>query len=312
MKLIITFALALLSFHSLASNCTNEWKCSFIPYFTHVSYPVTSILGASPDEADVFAKIRAGYMEENKNVPFKGNILYFEGLADSMLNHKPLFDKLVANGFRVIAFDYMGQGGSTGSMNDTRIKDIPVLGQFVYRKYAREIETYKKPIIIGWSTGGLAAYLTALDNTAEKVVLIAPAIVPRIILGEQNFWELEFDQITLNTLSSKRYKNNEYNPHVEGIRPKSPLDAKDFATDLILTSLSARFKKVESEVKGLVLLSGKSDSYVHSIKGSIHLSHNASNFKQVLYSNSLHEIDNEVSNIQEDAQKKIVNFLLNK
>lgn len=57
-------------------------------------------------------KIRMGYYPEQG--VFKGNILYYEGLGDSMLNHAPLFEKLSQNGYRVIAFDYMGQGGSSG------------------------------------------------------------------------------------------------------------------------------------------------------------------------------------------------------
>ena len=71
-------------------------------------------------------KLRAGYLQESK-AP-KGNILYLEGLADSMFNHEQLFTALMKEGYRVIAFDYPGQGGpgprqggSQGNMNDTRI-----------------------------------------------------------------------------------------------------------------------------------------------------------------------------------------------
>jgi pimeloyl-ACP methyl ester carboxylesterase len=316
--LILAFTL-MTAFSAHALDCTKEWKslasdthCEMLPYRTHVTYPVTSIFGSSPDEADVTAKIRAGYMEEAPGISFKGNVLYFQGLADSMLNHRPLFEKITAQGFRVIAFDYMGQGGSTGSMNDTRLADIPRLGKMIYKRYARELNTHQKPIIMGWSTGGLAAYLTAIDNSASKVILLAPGIVPKVILGEQDIWQLDFDIITVATLTSKRYSAKEYNPHVDGIRPRSPLDVKDFATDLILTSMSARFQAANSEVKGLVLLSGTDDSYVNSVKGANRLGEIAPSFKQVFYPNSLHEIDNEIAPIQKDAQKQIVNFLLQK
>jgi pimeloyl-ACP methyl ester carboxylesterase len=319
MKVSSLFLLAftILGTQAMASDCTNDWKsfseknhCEYISYSTKVTYPITSIFGNSPDEAVVKASIRAGFKEENKNVPFKGNVIYFQGLADSMLNHKPLFTKLTNAGFRVIAFDYMGQGGSTGSMNDTRLIDIPKLGDIVYKRYARDQVKFKKPMIIGWSTGGLAGYLAALSESASKVVLIAPGIVPKVILGEQDFFEFEFDKITLETLTSKRYKANEYNPHVDGINPKSPLKVKDFATDLITTSLGARFKTVPASVQGLVLLSGLNDSYVSSIKSSLFLSTNAKNFKQVFYANSLHEIDNEIAPIADDAHNQILNFLL--
>lgn len=68
--------------------------------------------------------IRLGYLTANSAVPFKGNILYYQGLGDSILNHDPLFSVLTNAGYRVIAFDYMGQGGSDGSMNHTSITNI--------------------------------------------------------------------------------------------------------------------------------------------------------------------------------------------
>ncbi len=316
-KLFLLFSLIIsTTTYSSASDCDALWKsnakdshCEFFPFSTFVKYPVTSIIGNSPDSTFIDAKIRSGYMEENKDVNFKGNILYFEGLGDSMLNHRPLFKSLTANGFRVIAFDYMGQGGSTGSMNDTRMKDIPKLGILVYQRLARDIEHFRKPIILGWSTGGLAAYLAALNDQADKIILLAPGIVPRLILGEQDILELSFDKITLNTLTSKRYLPNEYNPHVDGIRPSSPLVVKDFATDLILTSIKARNSVVSKNVKGLVLFSGQKDSYVHSIWGQQRLKSIAPSFKQVVYAHSLHEIDNEITSIQQDVQKQILAFL---
>jgi alpha-beta hydrolase superfamily lysophospholipase len=319
MKLLtILFTMCLYSNYTYSSECPNEWRsgdlksnCEYLNYQVNVTYPVTSIIGNSPSEAVVKAKIRAGYLLENKKVTFKGNILYLEGLSDSMLNHKPLFDKLTNNGFRVIAFDYMGQGGSTGTMNDTRLQDIPSLALKVYQKYGRDLNQFPKPIVVAWSTGGLAAYLMALDNNLSKVVLISPAIVPSIILGEQDICAFEFDKITLETLTSKKYLPGEYNPHVEGIRPSSPLDVKDFATNLVLTSMSARFLSPYSSISGLVLLSGKEDSYVKTTKNSFYLSLSAPNFKQVQFKDALHEIDNEKKSIVDQAQKEILNFLMN-
>lgn len=316
--LLTIFTLAI-SLNASAHDCPKEWKssslkthCEWIEFKTRIKYPITSIFGSSPDEAEVKALIRTGYLEENKNVAFKGNVLYFEGLADSMLNHKPLFDKLTKNGFRVIAFDYMGQGGSKGSMNDTRLQDIPKLGKMVYQKYARDDKSYKSPMIIGWSTGGLAAYLTAIENESKKIVMIAPGIIPNVIVGEHNFKELDFDIITLKSLTGKSYAENEYNPHVEGIRPRSPLDVNDFATDLIKTSFSARFKKAHPDVSGLVLLSGKKDSFVNAKKTASRLRKIAPHFSQITYQEARHEIDNEVPSIQEDSHQQIIRFLLEK
>lgn len=312
--LIIAMSSAIFSGISEAANCDTKAssalsKCEMIPYQTSVSYPVTSIFGNSPDKAVVKASIRAGFFRENLLVPFRGNVIYFEGLADSMLNHRPLFNKLVAQGFRVIAFDYMGQGGSTGSMNDTRISDIPKLGNLIYKKYARDFKTFPKPMIIGWSTGGLAAYLSAIDNSASKVVLIAPGMAPKVILGEHNFWELDFDIITQRTLTSKKYAEAEINPHVDGIKPRSPLVVKDFASDLIFTSLSVRNSMASTKVAGLVLLSGSKDTYVKTNQNSIKLKKLAPHFKQVMYPMALHEIDNEIDSISNDSHNQVINFL---
>ena len=65
-------------------------------------------------------KLRAGLFH-SKTLPHKANVLYLEGLADSMFNHDKLINTLSRAGYQVIAFDYPGQGGSEGSMSQTRI-----------------------------------------------------------------------------------------------------------------------------------------------------------------------------------------------
>ena len=107
-------------------------------------------------------KLRSGYFRESTNpeVAFKGCILYLEGLGDSILNHEALYKVLSHAGYRVIFFDYMGQGGfkgydqagrpkpedskgSEGSMNHTRIIDplfprlqISTMAEEIWEKYA--------------------------------------------------------------------------------------------------------------------------------------------------------------------------------
>jgi hypothetical protein len=65
-------------------------------------------------------KLRAGYWQEKEQL--KGCVIYLQGLADSMMNHENYFSSLAEAGYRVMAFDYMGQGGSQGSMDNTRIQ----------------------------------------------------------------------------------------------------------------------------------------------------------------------------------------------
>lgn len=154
----------------------------------------------------VQAWIRNGYLEANPSVPFKGNVIYYEGLGDSMLNHMPLFRLLTDAGYRVIAFDYMGQGGSTGSMNDTRITTIGAIGRVIWNRQARDLANFPKHTIIGWSTGGLAAYSEASMRTdVDKVVLIAPGLVPNMLVGEQHPLRGQIDLITLSTLTKGRH-----------------------------------------------------------------------------------------------------------
>ena len=58
------------------------------------------------------ATIRTGLLKSD-SLTSLGTILYLQGLGDSMMNHAPLFNHLNRNGYNIIAFDYMGQGGST-------------------------------------------------------------------------------------------------------------------------------------------------------------------------------------------------------
>src|SRR5690606_21112615 len=107
---------------SASANCPRPWVCENVL----IPVPTTSVKG---DFKIVTPTIRAGYLPHEGE--FKGNILYFQGLGDSMLNHDPLFLKISKAGYRIIAFDYMGQGGSTGKMDNTRIKYIPWIGEIV-------------------------------------------------------------------------------------------------------------------------------------------------------------------------------------
>ena len=179
---------------SVWASCPLPWVCEKVK----LAVPYSSVKGVrfAPVE------IRAGYLPHKGE--FKGNILYFQGLGDSMLNHDPLFIKLSREGFRVIAFDYMGQGGSSGSMNKTRIQFIPWIGERIWNRFAYRKNEFQEKTVIGWSTGGLAAYLAATESKADKVILIAPGLAPRKIVGEGIFNRIP-NEITLRTLTTDVY-----------------------------------------------------------------------------------------------------------
>jgi alpha-beta hydrolase superfamily lysophospholipase len=250
-------------------------------------------------------------LPESEFTPFKGNIVYLQGLGDSIQNHDPLFSALSEAGYRIIAFDYFGQGGSEGSMNDTRISDIVKIGLQVFHEFGRDLDRRPRPIMLGWSTGGLAAYLAAQKNLADAVILIAPGLVPNWKVGTQDYYRFKFNRITLESLTTDRYDNGNYNPHVDPIKPSSPLDVKDFALNLQKTAARTRQSDftIPRDVKGFVLLSGDKDTYVNAAATEALLQRNANHFQVIQYEGSLHEIDNEVTEIRDLVQKDILNFL---
>lgn len=260
-------------------------------------------------------KIRTGILKENPNVPFKGNILYLEGLGDSMLNHDPFFKKLVEKGFRVISFDYMGQGGSEGTMNHTRVIDylfptlnISTIAKQVWEKLRRKDSNQR--IVIGWSTGGLAAYELANQGWAQTVIMIAPGICPNIDVGTGLF---HGNKITLETLTSAAtfFRNNpEKDPHVDPIKPSSPLTVPLFAANLIkVGSFQAKKWKIPSQVRGLVALSGANDTYVDSTCARQVLKRGAAKFRIISYPGALHEIDNEIPEIRNQFYADVEGFI---
>jgi len=299
MKALILLALATLSLSAFGRVCPAPWVCAQTP----MRLPYTNIVGK------IFfsdAVIRSGYLPER--APFRGNVMYFEGLGDSMLNHAPLFNKLTEAGFRVIAFDYMGQGGSTGSMNRTRIQYIPEIAKMAWSKWANP--KVASVSIIGWSTGGLAAYLATATFRIDKVVLIAPGIVPKFLVGE-GLTDWPLNHITIETLTTDRYNSRNSDPHVDPIKPESPLLVRDFALDLISQSKTARRMTISGDVQGFVLLSGDEDTYVKANGTRNILARNARHFIVKTYVGSLHEIDNERADIRNLAHADIIKFLTN-
>ncbi|MFP5384492.1 MAG: alpha/beta hydrolase [Bacteriovoracia bacterium] len=285
---------------SARATCPLPWVCEKIK----LAVPYTSMKGVRFS----LVSIRGGYLPHQGE--FKGNILYFQGLGDSMLNHDPLFKKLAQEGYRVIAFDYMGQGGSTGSMNKTRIEYIPWIGERVWNRFAFRKNDFQEKTIIGWSTGGLAAYLSASKSKADKVILIAPGIAPRKIVGEGIFNKIP-NEITLETLTTDVYFDQSSNPHRDAIKPNTPFKVPEFSANLLITAKKIQKVRVPEYVKGMMLLSGENDTYVNAEKSRKIVRKNAPHFSIRSYEGALHEIDNERPEIREEAHRDILDFLNN-
>jgi alpha-beta hydrolase superfamily lysophospholipase len=275
---------------------------------------------------------RMGFLTEAPQTVFKGCVIFLEGLGDSMRNHYPLFNKLNNAGYRVLLFDYLGQGGSEGSMNTTRVwaagdpfprsedHEIGNQARFVWERYSdRKNAVYNRTCadspkrVIGWSTGGLAAYKLAFEKWADGVVLIAPGIVPNYCVGESAGSCAK--NITRNTVITKATLTRNiyakgYDPHLDPIKPTSIVyDVPEFATNLITTSFKAREWSMPAETKGLVFLSGTEDTYVDRDETMKVLSAKAPSFQVVAYDGALHEIDNEAPAVANDMHARTIEFL---
>jgi pimeloyl-ACP methyl ester carboxylesterase len=262
--------------------------------------------------AGKMVSIRAGYIDAAPNTAFRGNILYYQGLSDSMLNHDPFFLTLAQAGYRVIAFDYMGQGGSQGEMNHTTLEHINAIGDQAWLSMARTGERAgdDRMNIIGWSTGGLAAYRKAYidPDRVRSVVLIAPGIVLGTLVGER-LKSFPPNRISLRTLTTERYTDKP-DPHVDPIKPDNPLKVPLFATRLMLESMRAQYRwKIAPEVKGYVFLSGPNDTYVNAAKTIAVLKRNTPHFQTMTFDAALHEIDNEVPSIASRFAAEAIQFL---
>lgn len=308
-KLFYFLIASILSANSFSATCERPWVCEMIDLnvpvidvdhklqaFTHI--PVVKIKVEK-------VKIRAGYYPERGY--YRGDILYLEGLGDSILNHAPLFEKLSGNGYRIIAFDYMGQGGSTGSMNNTRISNITWIARNILKKYQDKNYPKKKSTVIGWSTGGLAAYMMAAQNLVDQVILIAPGIVPNLVVGG-GLCNWPINEITIESLTTNTYID-ETDPHLDSIKPKSPMEALNFSLNLIGTSYEARKWTISRNVRGMVFLSGPNDTYVDAKKTFKVLKRNAPHFGIKIFQEALHEIDNETMDIKLELHKMILSFL---
>ena len=273
-------------------------------------------------------KIRSGYFRESTDaaVPFKGCVMYLEGLGDSMMNHVPYFTALSQAGYRVIAFDYMGQGGSEGSMNNTRIVDkvvpslqISRIAESIWEKYATMTDqvsgqncAISKKIVIGWSTGALAAYDMAHRNWADAVVLLTPGVFPKKMIGEAALNPMLMltgkPVISERTLTRNDFEGTT-NPHYDRINPATPVKVPFFSSNYLITAKLSRSWAVSPTVKGLVFASGVEDTYVDSVASTQKIQENTPHFKVVSFPGALHELDNELPEVALQVQKETVEFL---
>ena len=239
--------------------------------------------------------------------------MYLEGLGDSVANQQPLFHALSESGYRVLFFDYMGQGGSEGSMNDSRVLDpvndslqLSTQAKAVWNLYSKDCGQSKK-VVIGWSTGGLVSYKLARDGWADAVVLIAPGIHTKKFIGEAATTPSAL--VKLQPVISARTLTRSTYSHIDPAKPDSPAKVPLFAANLLASSLLSQHWRIDPTVKGLVFLSGVEDTYVDRDATIKTLKKNASHFNIVKYDGALHEIQNEIPEVAFDMYQKTIQFL---
>ena len=106
------------------------------------------------------------------HVPPRGEkplVIYFHGNGGSLRLRVDRFQKLVANGFGLLALSYRGYGGSTGSPNERGlIEDARAA-------YAYAAERYPDRIVLwGESLGTAVAIALAAEKPVSKLILDAP------------------------------------------------------------------------------------------------------------------------------------------
>jgi len=270
-------------------------------------------------------RLRAGFSPEVGEL--KACVIYLQGLGDSIRNHRPYFSHLNEAGYRVLYFDYLGQGGSEGNMDNTRVQvDSPAAPRdkfYEIQEQARFVWSYykdrknhlgqdcnrSKVIAIGWSTGGLAAYRMAHEHKLDAVVLIAPTLPPNWKLEEAWDEMSTFKQaVTEITLRRKRY-GEKPGPHLDPLHPASPGLVPAFASNVIETAKRAENWNIEGKIPGLVFLSGREDTNVIRDATLRMLARGAPQFEVKSYDGALHELDNEPVEVSNDVHARTVQFL---
>jgi alpha-beta hydrolase superfamily lysophospholipase len=246
------------------------------------------------------ATLRAGYLPENPDVPFRGNVVYLEGFSDSMRNHDAFFQEVTTLGYRLVAFDYPGQGGSEGTMNWTRVKHIPDMAEAVAARFSRP-DGPPTRTWMGWSTGGLAAYQAAAGGRVDRVVLLAPGIHIKPLVGE-------WGSVTPRTLTGHEAAGLP-DPHVEPPRPTAPAKVPFFAASILKNSIASQHVEIPASVEGLVLLSGDGDRYVRGDDTRRTLARNAPHFDVRTFEDALHELHEEVDPIGAEVRGAVIEFL---
>jgi fermentation-respiration switch protein FrsA (DUF1100 family) len=110
-------------------------------------------------------------------------ILYFHGNGGALRYRVARFDKLIADGIGLVAVEYRGYGGSTGSPSERGLIADAEAG------YAFAAARYSVPQIVVWgeSLGTGVAVALAAEKPLGRVILEAP-FTSAVAVGEKRYW----------------------------------------------------------------------------------------------------------------------------
>jgi alpha-beta hydrolase superfamily lysophospholipase len=273
------------------------------------------------------ATVRHGYIEANPSVAFKGNVVYLEGIADSMLNHTQLFKAVTDAGYRMIAWDLDGQGGSKGKWGSRLLLDMLNVANQVYKRDMDPRGGLK--VLMGWSIGGINGYAAAAGYPGinpDAVILNAPSIDPLLFGVGEGFDHLPPGEFTPQVLTTALppVDCGYGTPFVEPILGFTPASSASFTADILELAFYDRHVTIPGKVKGLVLMTGpKDDTYA---KGKKHeqmdydtfidvpntekvFREKAPHFRVVEYPRTKHMVDAESCAVRNSIAREVGDFL---
>lgn len=94
--------------------------------------------------------------------------LYYHGNGGTLADRADLFGKMVADGSGLLAIDYRGYGGSTGSPTE---QGLLIDGETAFAKVAAEGASPSRLVIVGESLGSAVAIAVAARHPVHALVL---------------------------------------------------------------------------------------------------------------------------------------------
>lgn len=275
----------------------------------------------------VHEKQRVGLFLQNPEIKPKACVLYLEGLSDSFFNHQNLFSDLNRAGYRVLSFDYLGQGGSEGELSqmrvDSRLNQPFMTGQeFEISEQAKWVWSHfqgacrnSPKLVIGTNVGGLSAFKLAKEKWADAVILLSPSLSPTYCIHEVSDRLVDRcnsdEVLPLEVPLASREPGSVPELAFEPPRPATLDEAKGFVINLVSTAYlrAPRWRVSKNGTSGLVFLPGVDDPELDREEARRILIHNAPDFTLISFEEARGNLDQERPEISTRLRRRLIKFL---